>query len=124
MHFLTVFFLLGVIMPLSYILFCKILPCLMQKNATAQLDSLLFPEGNHQKQEMIKEIHEITGNRFKDEEILDYYYKIKGLRMLGKNIKLNFCLKKYFFSSTKIKLNYFEQRRFYETFLHHPTLKK
>lgn len=120
MHFLTIFILLAFSLSIVFFFIHRIFPVLIRKKATTLIDVILFPKGLQQKQEAINAFHNITNNRFKNEDILDYYYKIKGLRTLGRKCNRSFVLKKYLFSPTNIKLIYFEQLRFYETFLNFP----
>ena len=116
MSFLPVALLLGVFAPAAYFAVRKVYPALVKKKATKQLESYLFPNGNQQKSEIIKCCKELTGSRFNDEEILDYFMKMKGLHIVNPR-KTNFWVKKYLLTPAPIKLNYFEQVRFYEMFL-------
>ena len=116
MSFLPVALLLGILAPVAYFAVRKVYPALVKKKATKQLESYLFPNGNQQKSEIIRYCKELTGSRFKDEEILDYFIKMKGLHIVNPR-KTNFWVKKYLLTPAPIKLNYFEQVRFYEMFL-------
>ena len=107
--------------PGVYILGRKLFPILVRKKAINKLESILFPEGHWQKSEVLKTFRKQTSERFSDEEILDYFFKIKGLQSVNINSGTNFWVKRYLFSPTSIKLNYFEQVKFYETFLNFPT---
>lgn len=120
MYFLPVAIIVGVTAPLFYILAKKYFPILVRKKAGQKLESILFPEGHRQKSEVLKTFKNFTGERYNDEEILDYFFKIKGLQTIKINSDTNFWIKKYLFSPTAIKLNYFEQVKFYETFLNFP----
>ncbi|MGM0375408.1 MAG: hypothetical protein ACQEQ0_01375 [Bacteroidota bacterium] len=122
MSFLPVALMLGVLAPAVYLSVRKVYPALVRKKATKQLESRLFPNGNRQKSEIIKYCRELTGARFRDEEILDYFMKMKGLQIVDIR-KTNFWLKKYLFTPAPIKLNYFEQVKFYEMFLNFPENK-
>lgn len=97
------------------------LPALIKSKAQHTLLSLLFPGGKEQQAEVMKVFHQITNQRFNDEQILDYFVKIKGLQTLDLAIKTNYWIKKYLLSPTDVKLNYFEQVKFYETFMNYPT---
>ncbi|MGQ1890410.1 hypothetical protein ACT29H_08190 [Thermophagus sp. OGC60D27] len=110
----------GVASFLSYFAIRRFFPELARKQASKQLEEVLFPKGNRQKDEVLKAFREITEGRFSEEEMLDYFFKIKGLQTIEINSKTNFWLKKYLFSPTTIKLNYFEQVNFYKTFLNLP----
>jgi len=120
MHFLPVAIIVGLILPIAYVSVKKIFPILVRKKASNRLESILFPEGYWQKSEVLKTFRKFTSDRFSDEEILDYFFKIKGLQTIKINSGTNFWIKKYLFSLTAIKLNYFEQVKFYETFLNYP----
>ncbi|MFW6042960.1 MAG: hypothetical protein ACOCPW_01245 [Marinilabiliaceae bacterium] len=119
MSLLPVVLLLGVLAPAVYYSVRKAYPALVRKKATKQLEPLLFPNGNRQKSEIIKCCKELTDSRFSDEEILDYFMKMKGLQIVNTR-KANFWLKKYLFTPAPIKLNYFEQVKFYDLFLNFP----
>lgn len=114
--------LLGVLAPAIYFSVRKVYPALVRKKATKQLERELFPNGNRQKSEIIRCCKELTGDRFSDEEVLDYFMKMKGLQVVDIK-KTNFWLKKYLFTPAPIKLNYFEQVKFYEMFLDFPEKK-
>ncbi|PWD99168.1 hypothetical protein [Marinilabilia rubra] len=120
MYFLPVAIIVGAILPIAYISAKKIFPKLVRKKASKKLESILFPDGYWQKSEVLKTFRKFTSDRFSDEEILDYFFKIKGLQTIKINSGTNFWIRKYLFSPTTIKLNYFEQVKFYETFLNFP----
>lgn len=124
MYFLPYAVALGVSVSITLIIARKLYPEWVKKRAIKTLDSLLFPKGNRQKNEVLKTFNAFTADRFNDEEILDYFFKIKGLQSVEINKKTNFWVKKYLFSPTTIKLNYFEQVKFYETFLNYPESPK
>ncbi len=120
MYFLPIAIALGIIAPLTFVIVRRYFPGMVKKQALKQLETLLFPKGHLQKVEVLKTFRGFTGDRFSDEEILDYFFKIKGLQTVNINTKTNFWVKRYLFSPTAIKLNYFEQVKFYETFLNFP----
>jgi len=120
MYFLPAALILGLAVPLAFVVVRKFYPRVVKKQAVKKLESLLFPKGQAQKMEVLKTFRDFTGDRFNDEEILDYFFKIKGLQSVNISSKTNFWVKKYLFSPTVIKLNYFEQVKFYETFLNFP----
>lgn len=91
-----------------------------EKKAIKDLETVLFPKGMAQKQQVVEAIHEITHNRLNDQEALDYFLKIKGLQVINLHDPINYWTRKYLMSPTKTKLNYFEQVRFYEQFLNYP----
>ncbi|GAO27964.1 hypothetical protein JCM15548_13 [Geofilum rubicundum JCM 15548] len=84
------------------------------------MHAVIFPEGEAQKQAVMKTFHGFTKERFSDDQIMDYFMKIKGLQNLSISSKTDFWVKKYLLSPTKIKLNYFEQVKFYELFMNFP----
>ena len=118
MHFLTIIILLAFAATLAFFILRRVFPALVRRKATMLLDVILFPDGSSQKQEVINNFRQITNHRFNTDELLDYYYKIKGIRTLSGSCRWSFTLKKYLFTPTNIKLTYFEQCRFYDTFLH------
>ncbi len=94
-----------------------IIPDLIRKKAQQDLRGLIFPEGEKQSQDILRTFCEFTCNRFSEEELLDYYMKIKGLQNLNSGLYSDFWVKKYLMSPTLIKLNYFEQVQFYQHFI-------
>ncbi len=104
--------------------FCRqLLPAITRKKAHGTLYKVIFPEGETQKLTVLKTFHGFTKERFSDEQIMDYFMKIKGLQNLSIGSSTNFWVKKYLLSPTKIKLNYFEQVQFYELFMNFPAGK-
>ena len=93
---------------------------LAEKKASKELDRLLFSSGKADKEKVLSTIHEITKNRLTDDQAIDYFLKIKGLQVINLNDPISYWTRKYLMSSTKIRLNYFEQVKFYETFLNFP----
>lgn len=120
MYFLPAALILGLAVPLALVVARKFYPRVVKKQAVKKLESLLFPKGQAQKMEVLKTFRGFTGDRFNDDEILDYFFKIKGLQSVKICNKTSFWVKKYLFTPTVIKLNYFEQVKFYETFLNYP----
>ena len=104
--------------------FCRqLLPSIVRRKAYASLHKVIFPEGETQKQSVLTTFHGFTKERFSDDQIMDYFMKIKGLQNLSIGSSTNFWVKKYLLSPTKIKLNYFEQVKFYELFMNFPAGK-
>ncbi len=101
-----------------------LLRLIAEKRAISKIESIIFSESNKSvsKTKVLETIHEFTANRLDDDLIMDYFYKIKGLQVLNINKPMNFWLKIYLTSPTKIKLNYFEQVKFYDTFLNYPKI--
>ena len=100
---------------IGYLLSKLILPMLAKARAYRELQPMLF--SREEKRNVISKLHEITANRFSDEEVLDYYLKIKGSQISKHNNNRSFWVKRYLVAPANIKLNYFEQVRFYEIFM-------
>ncbi|TLX73889.1 hypothetical protein E9993_13855 [Labilibacter sediminis] len=94
-----------------------------ERKAIPKIESLLFRSKELNKTNVLDIIHELTNNRLSDELVMDYFYKIKGLQVLN-NKPINFWVKMYLTTPTKVKLNYFEQVKFYETFLNFPRISE
>jgi hypothetical protein len=92
------------------------------RRAKHELLNLLFPLGDSQKEDTLEIIGAITRNRFSDEELLDYYLKIKGLQAINLNDPVSYWIRRYLLQPTRILLNYFEQVKFYESFLNYPEI--
>lgn len=97
-----------------------LLPSFAKKKALSSLLTLIFPSGKEQQDEVMKVFHQFTSNRFTDDQILDYFIKIKGLQTLDLKTKTDFWVKRYLLTPTNIRLNYFEQVNFYKTFMNYP----
>jgi len=96
-----------------------------EHKATKDLERHLFPDGEEQKKKVQEIMEEITSNRFSESLMMDYFLKIKGLQIVNMNDPVDFWTRKYLMTPTKVRLNYFEQVKFYETFLNYPDdLKK
>lgn len=93
----------------------------IKRKAIPQLDAILFPDGLSQKAIITNKLKELTHDRFSEEQTLDYFMKIKGLQVVTLSQRSNFWIRKYLFSPTTIKLNYFEQVNFYKLFLNYPS---
>jgi len=96
------------------------LKIMAEKKAIKGLEKILFISESKQKKHVLQLIHQITNQRITDDQALDYFLKIKGLQTINFNGPIDYWVKKYLLSSTKVKLNYFEQVKFYETFLNFP----
>ncbi len=99
-----------------------ILRMIAEQKAIPKLERVLFSESLKNKPCIIAKLHRLTNKRLNDDLLLDYFLKIKGLQVLNINKPMNFWVKIYLKTPTKIKLNYFEQVRFYESFLNFPKL--
>jgi len=94
-----------------------------ERKAIPKIENILFKSKEYNKSMVLDIIHELTSYRLSDEMIMDYFYKIKGIQVLN-NKPVDFWIKIYLATPTKIKLNYFEQVKFYETFLNFPKINK
>lgn len=101
----------------------KIINYISHKRAVQRLSTLLFPHGGHQKEQTLKKLDSLTHHRFKREDALDYFLKIKGLQTINLNDPVDFWTRHYLLQPTRIRLNYFEQVKFYETFLNYPEIQ-
>jgi len=100
-----------------------ILRLIAEKRALPKIEGFLFAQKQQNKTQVLKDIHTLTNHRLSDEMVMDYFYKIKGLQVVNINQPTNFWVKMYLTTPTKVKLNYFEQVKFYETFLNYPGIK-
>ena len=100
---------------IGYLINKIVMPILAKERAYKELQPMLFSKG--EKINVIAKLHEITANRFSDEQVLDYYLKIKGSQISKHNNTRSFWVKRYIVTPADIKLNYFEQVRFYEIFI-------
>lgn len=101
----------------------KAIRIIAQKKAIQRLSSLLFPQGTGQKEDILGRIEALTHHRFMRDDIMDYYLKIKGLQAINLNDPVDFWTRQYLLQPTRIRLNYFEQVKFYETFLNYPEIQ-
>ncbi len=100
-----------------------IIRLIAEKRALSKIENILFSGSEKNKSNVLQDIHKITSHRLNDDMVMDYFYKIKGLQVVNINKPTNFWLKVYLTTPTKVKLNYFEQVRFYETFLNYPGIR-
>ena len=89
------------------------------------LCAYLFPgdKTGIQREELIADLHTLTGGRFTNEELLDYYLKIKGLQMVDLNTLNDDDIRKFLMEPTKVRLHYRELVSFYEKYLNQPQVK-
>ncbi len=92
------------------------------RRAKQNLINQLFPNGDNQLADTMKSIHSLTRGRFSEEDVLDYYLKIKGLQAINLSDPISFWTRRYLLQPTRIRLNYFEQVKFYESFLNYPEI--
>ncbi|MCU4156403.1 hypothetical protein J1N10_10470 [Carboxylicivirga sp. A043] len=98
----------------------KGLALLAERNASKELERVLFPNGDNEKEAILDSLIKITKGKYSQELLLDYFLKIKGLQVVNMYDPVNFWTRKFLMSPTKLKLNYFEQVKFYENFLNYP----
>ena len=98
-----------------YLLNNFVMPKLAKTRAYKELQPMLFSRGEERK--MLVKFHEITENRFSNNDLLDYYIKVKGTQISKYDNNCPFWVKRYLTMPANIKLNYFEQVRFYEVFM-------
>ncbi|MCU4164399.1 hypothetical protein [Carboxylicivirga caseinilyticus] len=120
----TIFLILIPLAAAGFWLWKKGIFILAEHYAVGDLESILFSNGAKQKETIISSMKEITKEKYTNEELLDYFLKIKGLQVINFYDPVSFWTRKYLMSPTKLKLNYFEQVKFYETFLNYPALVK
>jgi len=110
----------AVLLVLMLVFWKKGIQLIAEHKATKDLERHLFPKGTEQKQKVLKTMESITGKRFSESMLMDYFLKIKGLQIVNMNDPVDFWTRKFLMTPTKIRLNYFEQVKFYETFLNYP----
>ena len=116
---------IAVLLVLLFLFWKKGIQLIAEHKATKDLERRLFPNGEEQKQKVLEIMGNITSDRFSESLMMDYFLKIKGLQIINMNDPVDFWTKKYLMTPTKMRLNYFEQVKFYETFLNYPDdLKK
>ncbi len=106
-----------------FVLTRQLIKQISQRKAIHRLSTLLFPLGSAQQEETMKNIEHLTHSRFNREDILDYFLKIKGLQTINLNDPVDFWTRQYLMQPTRIRLNYFEQVKFYEIFLNYPEIQ-
>ncbi len=91
-----------------------------ERNASKELEKVLFPNGDNEKEAILESLTTITKGKYSQDLLLDYFLKIKGLQVINMYDPVDFWTRKFLMSPTKLKLNYFEQVKFYESFLNYP----
>ncbi len=120
---ITIISLVTVSCVVAFVVTRKVIKIISQKKAIKRLSALLFPMGLDQKEAILGSIDALTHHRFGREDIMDYYLKIKGLQAVNLNDPVDFWTRNYLLQPTRIRLNYFEQVKFYETFLNYPEIQ-
>lgn len=120
---IAIFSLVTVSSLLAFMLVRKIIRTISQKKAIQRLSTLLFPLGTGQMEDILGRVDTLTQHRFVRDDIMDYYLKIKGLQAINLNDPVDFWTRHYLLQPTRVRLNYFEQVKFYETFLNYPEIQ-
>lgn len=96
-----------------------------RRDTIAKMCKHLFPGDKMglAKDEVIGDIMKMTSGRFSEEELLDYYLKIKGLQMLDLNSLNDSDIREFLMEPTKVRLHYQELVSFYEKYLNQPQAK-
>ncbi len=117
-----IYIIIGTVITLGFLTWFwkKGILLIAESKATKDLERHLFPNGEEQRLKALATMEKITNSRFTEALMIDYFLKIKGLQRINMNDPVDFWTKKYLMTPTKIKLNYFEQVKFYETFLNYP----
>ncbi len=114
---------------IGILLLCLIVPLifhylrfwrLRRKQETIEtLCALLFPgdQDGLMRDGVIDRMRKMTHDRYDDDELLDYYLKIKGLQMIDINSFNANGVREFLMQPTKIRLKYDETVSFYEVFL-------
>ncbi len=90
-----------------------------ERNASKELEKILFPKGTAEKEATLVSLQKITKDKYSNDLLLDYFLKIKGLQVINMYDPVNFWTRRFLMSPTKLKLNYFEQVKFYQSFLNY-----
>lgn len=90
-----------------------------RNSAVKKVCAYLFPGDNDGllRARTVERMMAITNNRFTEDEMLDYYLKIKGLQMIDMNSFNDSSMRKYLMRPTQVRLEYSELVTFYEEFL-------
>ncbi|WP_068474089.1 hypothetical protein [Saccharicrinis aurantiacus] len=116
MPYIIIALIIGLIGAIAFF-YNPIIKLISEKKARPFIDNEIFSEGEFTRQEVLKSIHQITNHKYYDENVLDYFYKIKGNQIINMKKPVDFWVRTYLSSPTKIKLSYFEQIDFYKLFL-------
>ncbi|MGQ1946363.1 hypothetical protein ACT3CD_04585 [Geofilum sp. OHC36d9] len=118
---------IGLILLCATLLFLtgqSMLQYFVTHRAMAHLEKIYFKDGPKEKQRLLDQIDEITDHRYTNFELTDYFLKIKGLQNFSKDGCNNFWVRQFLNQPTLIKLDYYEQMKFYKAFKSHPKLPK
>ena len=118
LSFLCVVLVLCILIPVAFHLY----KFWMQERKRKTIDrfcAYLFPGDTDglMKDRVVNRMMSLTGNRFTEDEVLDYYLKIKGLQMIDLNSFNDNDMRKFLMRPTQVRLQYRELVIFYEQFL-------
>ncbi len=116
--FQSVFFLMGIAAVVFTVY--SIYDGIMNYFAIRNLLPLLFPVDAVDRDEVIAKMHKITKRCYNDDELLDYYLKLKGLHVLDMHADGGWFARRYMMKPTKIRLTYMETVMFYQEFFSFP----
>ncbi len=116
--FIAIVVLICVSIPLSFHIY-RFWEQGRKRKTINKLCDFLFPgeDGRVVRSNVIAQMMELTNNRFTEDEMLDYYLKIKGLQMVDLNSFYDSDMRKYLMKPTLVRLQYRELVTFYERFL-------
>jgi len=114
----------SIIIVVCIVVICLLLikifyPYFMRKRGKRYLYKKLFYQKEEQKNEVIRKFHEITGNRYTDNQAIDFFMKEKGLQLLSVTPGAPLILKYYLSNTPKALLTYFEKVKFHEAFINY-----
>ena len=110
----------GIFTGIFSIIIGIVIPKINKKRASETLSEILFPNGELQRKKVIDAFKKITQRQFKDDEILDFFIKEKGIQLMSIDADFSDSVKKYLMKPTLVELNYFEKVKFHETFINYP----
>lgn len=118
LSFIIVVAALCVIIPLSFHMY-KIWKQGRRRRAIEKICGYLFPgdKDGLMRERVVRRMMTLTRGRFTEEEMLDYYLKIKGLQMIDMNSFNDNDMRKFLMRPTMVRLQYRELVIFYEQFL-------
>lgn len=90
-----------------------------RQRAIDKVCQYLFPgdQDGLMRDRVVKRMMSLTNHRFTEDEMLDYYLKIKGLQMIDMNSFNDSDMRKFLMHPTLVRLQYRELVIFYEQFL-------
>lgn len=96
-----------------------------KRDTIEALCALLFPgdPDGLMRDRVVDRMRQMTHGRYDDDELLDYYLKIKGLQMIDLNSFNYNGIREFLMQPTRIRLKYDETVSFYEIFLNQSQAK-